>query len=141
MKPKCHFFSAGLTALSAQHRVNHNKQNGQIFGEIIKFSMWIIQQEFWQHKQVKNLPLEVPNQSQTLSRSWQHTIQISFILQVTLNYIISLFIYFFSETFGIVRNFMDVFALYMYISGQTLTSVGILTTQLPLETDECPHPD
>jgi hypothetical protein len=25
-KPKCHFFFAALTALSAQHRVNQNKQ-------------------------------------------------------------------------------------------------------------------
>ena len=37
-KPKCHFFSAGLTALSAQPRVNQNKQNCQTFGEKVKLT-------------------------------------------------------------------------------------------------------
>ena len=32
-KPKCHFFS---TALTAQLRVNQNKQNGQTFCEKVK---------------------------------------------------------------------------------------------------------
>ena len=36
-KPKQHFFSAGLTALSAQFRVNQNKINNQTTSEKVKF--------------------------------------------------------------------------------------------------------
>ena len=37
-KPKCHFFSTGLTALTAQIRVKQNKQNGQTLGEKVKLT-------------------------------------------------------------------------------------------------------
>ena len=56
----CHFFYTALTALSAQHRVNQNKQNGQTFCEKVKLTKILID---WREVLTKPITkIVVPNQ-------------------------------------------------------------------------------